>query len=273
MANNQPGMPGLRPGGGSSSNLAGQGVAMVNPAIMAQFAAAGGQPRPPGVGVQGMPTFTPQQMQVYLQHQQALQMAAGRAPSPGSVQLQIYVRSDPSNPASQMVAFPLPPEFVAAKQALIQQCIANIATHQVIKAEYDRWNASREASSGAGSDQPAAKRAKVDGPAAAAAAARPAGVPLMQHPAALAAMGARPPLPPGMALPGMMPQVSAAQASAAAQLRLQQQLAAKHQFQPILKPQSEDDRQFVPQARLQALVRQVGLGIGIQNAKDRKSVV
>lgn len=165
----QPGMPGLRPGGGSSSNLAGQGVAMVNPAIMAQFAAAGGQPRPPGVGVQGMPTFTPQQMQVYLQHQQALQMAAGRAPSPGSVQvrqrlggrcpirgsaaqpvrlarllrqctccrpaawhaaaqqlllrshlaaqLQIYVRSDPSNPASQMVAFPLPPEFVAAKQA------------------------------------------------------------------------------------------------------------------------------------------------------------
>lgn len=57
----------------------------------------------------------------------------------------------------------------------------------------------------------------------------------MQHPAALAAMGARPPLPPGMALPSMMPQVSAAQASAAAQLRLQQQLAAKHQFQPILK--------------------------------------
>ena len=24
--------------------------------------------------------------------------------------------------------------------AVIQQCIANIATHQVIKAEYDRWS-------------------------------------------------------------------------------------------------------------------------------------
>ena len=80
-------MPGLRPVGGSSSNLAGQGVAMVNPAIMAQFAAAGGQPRPPGMGAQGMPAFTPQQMQVYMQHHQALQIAAaGRAPSPGGVQ-------------------------------------------------------------------------------------------------------------------------------------------------------------------------------------------
>ncbi len=99
-------------------------------------------------------------------------------------------------------------------------------------------DASREASSGAGSaDQPAAKRAKVDGPAGSAAAAvRPAGMPLMQHPAALAAMaGGRPPLPPGMTLPGMMAQqVTAAQASAAAQLRLQQQLAAK-QFPPIIR--------------------------------------
>ena len=58
----------------------------------------------------------------------------------------------------------------------------------------------------------------------------------MQHPAALAAMaGGRPPLPPGMALPGMLPQqITAAQASAAAQMRLQQQLAAK-QFQPIIR--------------------------------------
>ena len=58
----------------------------------------------------------------------------------------------------------------------------------------------------------------------------------MQHPAALAAMaGGRPPLPPGMTLPGMLPQqITAAQASAAAQMRLQQQLAAK-QFQPIIR--------------------------------------
>lgn len=88
-AADQPGMPGMRPVGGSSSNLAGQGVPMVTPAIMAQFAAAGGQPRPgqlPGVGLQGMQNLTlQQQQQIFLQHQQALmaQMAAGRAPSPG----------------------------------------------------------------------------------------------------------------------------------------------------------------------------------------------
>jgi histone H3/H4 len=279
MSNHQPGM---RPAGGSSSNLTGQ-VPMVSQAVMAQFAAAaaaGGQPRPGQlpVGMAGMPNLNVlQQHQVFLQHQQALMAAAGRAPSPGGAMpgmVTIFVRSDPSNAASPVILMPLPPEFVAAKAAFIQQYIANPNNHHIIKVELDRWNVSREASSGAGSDQPAAKRAKVDGPAgsaaaaAAAAAARPAGMPLMQHPAALAAMaGGRPPLPPGMALPGMMPQqLNAAQASAAAQLRLQQQLATK-QFQPIIRPQSEDDKQYVPQARLQALVRQVGLGIGIQNAK------
>lgn len=102
-------------------------------------------------------------------------------------------------------------------------------------------DAAREAGGGAAAGQPAAKRAKVDAPAASSAAAsapRPAGIPLMQHPAALAAMaGGRPPLPPGVALPaGMVPQaLTAAQASAAAQMRLQQQLATKAQFQPIVR--------------------------------------
>ncbi|KAI7841139.1 hypothetical protein COHA_005109 [Chlorella ohadii] len=220
MSNHQQGVPGMRPGGGSSSNLAGQGVPMVNPAIMAQFGmpgAAGGQARPGQLpmGMPGMPSLNPlQQQQIWLQHQQAFMAqaaAAGRAPSPGGMPtVAIYVRADPSNAASQLMMLPLPPEFVAAKQAVVQQYLGNPGMHHLIKAELDRWNASREASSGAG--------------------------------------------------------VTAAQASAAAQLRLQQQLAAK-QFPPIIRPQSEDDKQFVPQARLQALVRQVGLGIGIQNAK------
>ncbi len=82
----------MRPGGGSSSNLAGQGMPMVNPAIMAQFAgAASGQPRPGQLpmGVPGMPSLNPlQQQQIWLQHQQAFMAqaaAAGRAPSPGGM--------------------------------------------------------------------------------------------------------------------------------------------------------------------------------------------
>lgn len=98
-------------------------------------------------------------------------------------------------------------------------------------------------SSGLAAGQPAAKRAKVDAPAASAAAAAaprpPGGIPILQHPVAMAAMAAaRPPLHPGAVLPaGMVPQaaVTAAQASAAAQLRIQQQLAAKAQFQPIVR--------------------------------------
>ena len=85
-AADQQGVPGLRPVGGSSSNLIGQGVPMVSQAVMAQFAAAGGQLRPGQVpmGMQGFANLTPQQQQqVFLQHQQALMAATGRAPSPG----------------------------------------------------------------------------------------------------------------------------------------------------------------------------------------------
>lgn len=68
----------------------------------------------------------------------------------------------------------------------------------------------------------------------------------------LAAMaGARPPLPPGMMAPGMA-QVTAAQAAAAAQLRLHQSMVAKRaQFPPIVRPVGEDERQYVPKPRLQ----------------------
>jgi hypothetical protein len=67
-----------------------------------------------------------------------------------------------------------------------------------------------------------------------------------------AAAGGRPPLHPGMAIPGMMPPgVTAAQYAAAAQAKLQAAINRKVQFPPIVRPTSEDERSFVPKQRLQ----------------------
>lgn len=125
--------------------------------------------------------------------------------------------------------------------------------------------ASAAASSGGA---PAAKRVKTEpgtaAAGAAAAAARPAGLPtsaalpnaalLQQQQAMAMAMAgmARPPLPPG-SLPGApgMAQISAAQQAVYAQQRLQQALLQRPKFAPIVRPASEDERQFVPRQRLQ----------------------
>lgn len=142
--------------------------------------------------------------------------------------------------------------------------------------------ASAAASSGGA---PSAKRVKTE-PAlsstgAAAATARPAGIPtsatmpsaaLLQQQQALAmAMAgmARPPLPPG-SLPGApaMAHISAAQQAVFAQQRLQQALLQRPKFAPIVRPASEDERQFVPRQRLQVCVRErlahIGEGSGLR---------
>lgn len=97
----------------------------------------------------------------------------------------------------------------------------------------------------AASSLPAAKRPKLD---AAAAPTAPAARPLM-HPSLAAMGGARPPLHPAMQ---MAPQLTAQQAAAAAQMRLQQSLTVKRaQFPPIVSPATDEDRQLVPRPRLQ----------------------
>lgn len=67
------------------------------------------------------------------------------------------------------------------------------------------------------------------------------------------AAGGRPPLPPGMAIPGMaVPHLTATQAAAAAHARLQASMVQRRaQFQPIVRPSTEDEKQFVPKPRLQ----------------------
>ena len=70
---------------------------------------------------------------------------------------------------------------------------------------------------------------------------------------AAAMTAARPPLGPGM-VPGLVvPQLTAEQAKAAAVARLQQQQQQQRQqqFTPIVRPATEDEREFVPRPRLQ----------------------
>ncbi len=126
------------------------------------------------------------------------------------------------------------------------------------------------ASAASSGGAPAAKRVKTE-PAtiaagAAMAAARPVGMPtsaalpnaaLLQQQQqamamAMAAGMARPPLPPG-SMPGAqgMAHISAAQQAVFAQQRLQQALLHRPKFAPIVRPASEDERQFVPRQRLQ----------------------
>jgi hypothetical protein len=110
----------------------------------------------------------------------------------------------------------------------------------------------RAAAAGAGSTAsaaPAAKRQKVEPSAGVRPNAAMPYNPQQMFAAAMAASaGGRPPLPQGVAVQ----QMTAAQAAAAAAARLQSTMAQrKAQFNPIVRPASEDEKQFVPKPRLQ----------------------
>lgn len=137
----------------------------------------------------------------------------------------------------------LHPCHAALAGAVVTTHIGNPAMHPYICQEYIRWVGERQTAQAAG----AAKRPKLEPGATGGAAAS---VPLLQHQVALQAMGgARPPLYPA----GMMAQQLTAQAQAAqAQARLQAQLnLANQKFAPIVRPATEEEKQFAPKQRLQ----------------------
>lgn len=287
----------MRPAAGSSNNLQAMHLgplpspaSNLTPAQQQQLArqqaemAATGATRPiPQQQQQQL--YTMQQMMI---HQQlAAQQLTGRAPSPGGGPMvsagngSMVITVSSSHPVTNqpvMHQFPLPPEFVAEKRLVIHQHLANpVHGQNLVFNEFLRWDSARKgaataaggAQPSAASSAPAAKRPKVD--SAPGIAPRPGAGPLPQQQtlAAMMAAGGRPPLPPGMAIPGMaVPHLTATQAAAAAHARLQASMVQRRaQFQPIVRPSTEDEKQFVPKPRLQALVKQVGQGMQIANAK------